>query len=74
MKESSKLSNLHHMSKRSPQICVVGAGVAGLRCAEVLLELGVKVTILEARDRVGGRVSGAYLNFVVNTLLTPFNS
>lgn len=28
----------------------------GLRCAEVLIKKGVKVTILEGRDRVGGRV------------------
>jgi alanine dehydrogenase len=39
-----------------PHVCVVGAGVAGLRCADVLLQHGVKVTILEGRDRVGGRV------------------
>lgn len=30
--------------------------VSGLRCAEVLIKKGVKVTILEGRDRVGGRV------------------
>lgn len=40
-----------------PHVCVVGAGVAGLRCADVLLRHGVKVTILEGRDRLGGRVS-----------------
>jgi monoamine oxidase len=39
-----------------PHICVVGAGVAGLRCAAVLLKHAVKVTILEGRHRVGGRV------------------
>ena len=39
-----------------PHICVVGAGVAGLRCADFLLQHGVKVTILEGRNRVGGRV------------------
>lgn len=40
-----------------PHVCVIGAGVAGLRCADVLLKQGVKVTILEGRNRVGGRVS-----------------
>jgi NADPH-dependent glutamate synthase beta subunit-like oxidoreductase len=39
---------------------IVGAGVAGLRCSQVLLDAGVKVTILEARSRVGGRVSVIY--------------
>lgn len=53
------------MSARTPHVCVVGAGVAGLRCAEVLLECGVKVTILEARDRVGGRVSPARIGFSI---------
>ncbi|KAL9127019.1 MAG: hypothetical protein Q9217_004034 [Psora testacea] len=41
---------------RKPHICVVGAGMAGLRCAKVMSDKGIKVTIFEARDRVGGRV------------------
>ncbi|KAH7068103.1 hypothetical protein BKA63DRAFT_106292 [Paraphoma chrysanthemicola] len=39
-----------------PHVCIVGAGVAGLRCAAVLLKHAAKVTILEGRDRVGGRL------------------
>ncbi|KAH7385913.1 hypothetical protein BKA66DRAFT_415470 [Pyrenochaeta sp. MPI-SDFR-AT-0127] len=39
-----------------PHVCIVGAGVAGLRCADLLLRYGAKVTILEGRDRVGGRL------------------
>jgi NADPH-dependent 2,4-dienoyl-CoA reductase/sulfur reductase-like enzyme len=42
---------------KKTQVCVIGAGLAGLRCAEVLLDGGAEVTILEARDRIGGRVS-----------------
>lgn len=42
---------------RIPHIGVIGAGVAGLRCADVLTRHGVQVTILEGRDRIGGRVS-----------------
>ncbi|MCJ1474381.1 hypothetical protein MMC13_003039 [Lambiella insularis] len=41
---------------KPPHVCVIGAGFAGLRCAEVLSEKGLKVTILEGRDRIGGRV------------------
>lgn len=39
-----------------PRICVIGAGVAGLRCADILLQNGFEVTVLEARDRIGGRL------------------
>lgn len=42
---------------RKPHVCVVGAGVSGLRCADILLKAGLRVTVLEARNRVGGRVS-----------------
>lgn len=43
--------------KRPKHVGIVGAGVAGMRCATKLMEQGVQVTLLEARDRVGGRVS-----------------
>jgi isorenieratene synthase len=36
---------------------VVGGGIAGLAAATVLAERGVAVTLLEAQDRLGGRVS-----------------
>jgi len=36
--------------------CVVGAGFAGLAAAEALARTGWDVVVLEARDRVGGRV------------------
>jgi phytoene dehydrogenase-like protein len=45
------------MSPKKVHVGIVGAGISGLRCAEVLLENGFQVTILEARDRIGGRVS-----------------
>lgn len=40
----------------SPKICVVGAGVSGLRCADILLRHGFSVTLIEARNRIGGRL------------------
>src|SRR5882724_10463560 len=35
---------------------VIGAGVAGLAAARLLASAGQRVAILEARDRVGGRI------------------
>ena len=39
-----------------PRVVVVGAGFAGLACADELAMAGYRVTVLEARHRVGGRV------------------
>jgi monoamine oxidase len=36
---------------------VIGAGVAGLTAARLLTKAGRRVIVLEARDRVGGRIS-----------------
>lgn len=38
------------------RVVVIGAGFAGLACADELVRRGHDVTVLEARDRVGGRV------------------
>lgn len=54
-----------------PHVCVVGAGVAGLRCADVLLQHGAKVTILEGRDRVGGRVCPILVELTYHPANTP---
>ena len=44
------------MSTQYSKIIIIGAGVAGLAAAKKLQQLGHDVLILEARDRVGGRI------------------
>src|SRR5687767_12988312 len=44
----------HSMSR--VRVVVAGAGLAGLTAARYLERIGAEVTVVEARDRVGGRV------------------
>jgi monoamine oxidase len=46
----------------SSGVVVVGAGLAGLSAARVLSRAGEAATVLEARDRVGGRVHSVRLS------------
>ena len=43
-------------TERNADVLVIGAGIAGLRAAEVLVAKGRRVIVLEARDRLGGRI------------------
>lgn len=43
------------------RIVVVGAGIAGLGAARDLAAMGHQVTVVEARDRIGGRIHTSHL-------------
>jgi len=44
------------MEDETADVLVLGAGVAGLAAAQELSQVGLRVIVLEARDRVGGRI------------------
>jgi monoamine oxidase len=44
----------------TPSVIVVGAGISGLTTAKILIAAGYNVTILEARNRIGGRICTNY--------------
>ncbi len=61
----------------SPDVLIVGAGLAGLACARILHDKGVSFQILEASDGVGGRVrtdvhDGFLLDRGFQVLLTAY--
>ncbi|WP_037773493.1 FAD-dependent oxidoreductase, partial [Streptomyces pristinaespiralis] len=45
-----------NVDTRARHVVVIGGGIAGLAAAHRLLASGVRVTLLEATDRVGGKL------------------
>ncbi len=51
----------HRARAADMSVIVIGAGLAGLAAAQHLQAAGARVTVLEARDRIGGRIHTARL-------------
>jgi monoamine oxidase len=49
------MKSTENITQVKPKIIVIGAGVSGLTTAKLLHEDGFDVTILEAKERIGGR-------------------
>ena len=44
------------LSGKSKKVIIIGAGMAGAAAANALRSAGTEVTVLEARNRIGGRI------------------
>ncbi len=44
------------MAERDCDVMIIGAGVAGLAAAGELHRAGMRILVLEARNRIGGRI------------------
>ena len=43
-------------------ICIIGAGIAGLSAAKLLYEKGYSIYVAEAQEEVGGRIQTDWIN------------
>ncbi|MCI5064598.1 Si-specific NAD(P)(+) transhydrogenase [bacterium] len=57
-----------HMEKLPKSLCIVGGGVIGCEYGSMFSALGIKVTIVEARDQVLGFVDRELIDNLVYTL------
>lgn len=56
LEDKKLVSRIPGSGSRGPDVIVIGAGLSGLNAALMLENMGYRVTVLEGRDRVGGRV------------------
>lgn len=46
----------NRVQSQQQKVLIIGAGIAGLAAAKQLQQYGFQVTVLEGRDRLGGRI------------------
>lgn len=52
-------ADIVRLGEPGERVAVIGAGLAGLTAARTLVDAGFEVIVIEARDRVGGRIDSA---------------
>ena len=55
MRTSQYFTYAKNAAPRAGSVVVIGAGLAGLAAARTLTDRGLRVTVIEGRDRIGGR-------------------
>ncbi|KAK7276169.1 hypothetical protein RIF29_17304 [Crotalaria pallida] len=53
-------SHINRQCNPQPSVIVIGAGISGIAAARRLYDASFKVTVLESRDRLGGRIHTDY--------------
>ena len=57
---------------RSISVLIIGGGAAGLAAAQRLVRADIRLTIVEARDRLGGRIYTLRVFLISFVCFVPF--
>ena len=70
LRQITDVLSMHKEIKSAKNIVLIGGGYIGLEVASAMIELGLKVTILEAEDRILKRVTSPQLSKFYNDFHT----
>ncbi len=68
------MTRRHNTSAFATDVIIVGAGAAGLRLAQRLKEAEIRTIVLEARNRIGGRIQSRGYRWGNKTLQIPLGA